>query len=147
MLLGKGIQRKTFNFSKPLPHADKYCCTWRGGGFRDEYKAFFESMMGQYYRVPGFLATSLAKVTAMDFIRGRDINYPRVLWCILVSRSLTACTICGHSVPLLHVSQLDERGKYEKEFQCRHANFVFKTEIIGEMEFLYAAYSVFKVSL
>merc|ERR1712157_619198 len=123
MLLSEDIQRETFNFSKTLPHAARYRCTWRGGGFRDEYKSFFESMMGQYYRVPGFLATSMAKMTAMDFIRSRDINYPRVLWCIL----------------------LDERGKYEKEFQCRHANFVFKTEVLGEMEFLYAAYSVFKV--
>ena len=83
-LLGKTIQRKIFKFKKPLPHADRYCSTWRGGGFRDDCKEFFERMIGKFYRVPGFLATSMELNTAMKFIRRAKGAYPRILWCILV---------------------------------------------------------------
>ena len=44
-----------------------------------------------------------------------------------------------------HALQLDANGKRKSEFRCRHANFIFKTEVEGELEFLYSAYSVFKV--
>ena len=46
----------------------------------------------------------------------------------------------------VHVFQVDERGKHKKEFRCKHTNFVLKTEVPGEMEFLYSPYSLFKVS-
>jgi len=120
-LLGKGIQRKLLPFATPLP--GKYCCTWRGGGFRDECKEFFENMMGKYYRVPGLLATSIEYRTACKFIRRAHKAHPRILWCILV----------------------DKRGRSKSEFRCKHASFMYKTEIKGEMEFLFTAYSVFKV--
>merc|ERR1712025_1206202 len=61
--------------------------------------------------------------TALRFVGYADKTQPRILWCIL----------------------LDARGRYEKEFRCNHAKFVAKTEIEGEMEFLYSPYSVFKV--
>ena len=32
----------------------------------------------------------------------------------------------------MHVFQIDDRGKNKKEFRCKHANFVLKTEVPGE---------------
>jgi len=87
-ILGKDLQRIHFHFKDPVPHNSRYCCTWRGGGFRDECKDFFQR--GKSYRVPGFLATSLSVDTAMGFIRRSDRTNPRILWCILVG-SLTNC--------------------------------------------------------
>ena len=43
--------------------------------------------------------------------------------------------------------QLDERGRRKSSYRCQHANFVFKTEVAGEMEFLFSAYSAFKVGV
>lgn len=78
--MGKGLQRQYFKFK----HVSHYRCTWRGGGFRDECKGFFERMTGKFYRVPGFLATSMEIKTALTFIRYADRTHPRILWCILV---------------------------------------------------------------
>ena len=135
--------------TETLPHSARYCSTFRGGGFRDVHKTFFE--VGKSYRVPGFLATSLDVNMAMKFIRLRaERAHPRILWCILV-RLLTAlhCPECLHlesrdSLPLLCISQLNSRGAMEKAFRCKNANFVAKSEFKGEKEFLYAPYSVFK---
>ena len=90
-LLGKDLQQKLLPFATPIPDSRRYCCTWRGGGFRDECKEFFESMMGKCYRVPGFLATSIEYRTALKFIRRADKAHPRILWCILVRNALLAC--------------------------------------------------------
>ena len=131
-----------------LPSSSRYCCTWRGGGFRDAHQSFFE--LGKSYRVPGFLATSQEVKTAMDFIHRADRAYPRILWCILV-RLLTAlhCPECIHlesrdSLLLICISQLDGRGATQNQFRCKHAKFVLNTEVEGELEFLYSPYSVFK---
>ena len=143
--MGPGLQRRIFK--KTFPITSRYCCTWRGGGFRDDHKSFFK--LQKNYRVPGFLATSQEVNTAEKFIRRAEKAYPRILWCILV-RLLTAlhCPECIHlsrdSLSLLCISQLDGRGEMHKEFRCKHAKFVLKTEVKGEMEFLYAPYSVFK---
>ena len=71
---------------EPLPHGARYCVTWRGGGFRDDHKKFFQDMMAeeQFYRIPGFLATSTERNTAMEFIGRADEEHPRILWIILV---------------------------------------------------------------
>lgn len=122
-ILGKGIQRLVLKLKNPLPHSALHRCTWRGGGFRDDCKPFFERMTGKFYRVPGFLATSLDLNTALKFIRRSDRRHPRILWCIL----------------------LDYRGGTKSEFRCKHAKFVFKSEVVDEMEFLFTPYSVFKV--
>ena len=90
-LLEENIHRKLLKSQNPLSPADRYCCTWRGGGFRDSCKLFFERMTGKFYRVPGFLATSLEKETAMSFLSRANRKYPRILWCILVST--TACVL------------------------------------------------------
>ena len=72
-----------------LPRSARYCSTFRGGGFRDVHKTFFE--VGKSYRVPGFLATSIRSTTAMSFIRRADRTYPRILWCIMVR--LSYCSV------------------------------------------------------
>jgi len=120
-LLGAGLQRLYLHFKEDLPRSARYCCTWRGGGFRDVFKEFFKR--GKSYRVPGFLATSLEVREAMGFIHRSTTEHPRILWCIM----------------------LDGRGRTESEFRCKHAKFVLKTEVEGEMEFLFAPYSVFTV--
>jgi len=71
-------------FPQQLPHTDRFCACWRGGGFRDDFKGFFEQTQDKFYRVPGFLATSLNKSIAMKFIGFAKKADPRVLWCILV---------------------------------------------------------------
>ena len=43
------------------------------------------------------------------------------------------------------VLQFDDNGAHKTEFRCKNANFIFKTEVENEMEFLFSAYSVFKV--
>ena len=83
--LRQAVNRKIFE--EPFPANARYCCSWRGGGFRDNCKEFFQSMMGKFYRVPGFLATSLQRGKAMEFIRRADRSQPRILWCILVTSS------------------------------------------------------------
>ena len=83
-ILGK--DDKAMIFERSLPSDTEYCCTWRGGGFDDECKQFYEEMFEtkKFYRVPGFLATSQTKKVAMNFIGRADRESPRVLWCILV---------------------------------------------------------------
>ena len=95
--------------------------TWRGGSFRDEFRAFFESMVGQKYRVPGFLATSSEHKVAAKFAFGSDESHPRAIWNI----------------------KFDRRGKDDYNYRVRHMSRVCKTLIAGEAEYLFATYSVF----
>jgi len=81
-ILSEEHQSLYLNFDDPLPPEASYCCTWRGGGFRDECKSFFE--IGKIYRVPGFLATSLDVNASLKFIARAGKAYPRILWCILL---------------------------------------------------------------
>ena len=86
-MLTPGLAKKVIKPPmEPLPHGARYCVTWRGGGFRDDHKQFFQDLMasGQYYRIPGFLATSAERQTAMEFIGRADKQHPRILWIILV---------------------------------------------------------------
>ena len=96
----------------------------RGGGLPDEHKAFFGT--GSKYRVPGFLATSFSRDVARRFMYRAHVDggLPAVLW---------------------HV-QLDPRGADSFEHRCKHVNFVEKTNVPGEDEFLFAPYSVFTVT-
>ena len=72
---------------------DKFCACWRGGGFRDQFKGFYEQMQGKFYRVPGFLATSLNSSVAEGFISRANKAHPRVLWCILVRETIALTSI------------------------------------------------------
>ena len=95
--------------------------TWRGGGFRDQFRDFFTQLIGSKYRVPGFLATSVKKSVAMGFALAAPKNHSCALWCI----------------------QFDPRGELNPHYRVRHMTFVNKTLIPGEGEYLFAPYSVF----
>ena len=97
----------------------------RGGGLPDKFKAFF-ARIGLKYRVAGFLATSFNMDVARRFMYRAHVesDLPAVLW---------------------HV-QLDPRGAESFEHRCKHVNFVEKTNVPGEEEFLFAPYSVFTVT-
>ena len=95
--------------------------TWRGGGFRQQHRAFFESMKGRKYRVPGFLATSDKRDIAAGFAYRASNDHPCAIWRI----------------------KFDRRGKDNPKYRVRHMTFVSKTLIEGENEYLFAPYSVF----
>ena len=97
--------------------------TWRGGSFRRQHRAFFASMIGRKYRVPGFLATTVKRTVASTFAFKANKDYPCALWRIT----------------------FDPRGKHDYEYRVQHMTFVSKTLIKGEHEYLFAAYSVFKL--
>ena len=95
--------------------------TWRGGGFRDEFKPFFERIEGEKYRVPGFLATSHDKKIAAGFAYKVNHDHPRAMWRVA----------------------FDKRGKDDPEYRVQHMSFVTKSLIGAECEYLFAPYSVF----
>jgi hypothetical protein len=97
--------------------------TWRGGGFRDEFRPFFQNMKGKKYRVPGFLATSVDKQVAIGFVHKVKKDNPRAMWRIT----------------------FDKRGEKHVEYRVQHMSFVSKTLVEGEGEYLFAPYSVFKL--
>lgn len=96
------------------------CETWRGGGFRRRFRAFFNRLLGQKYRVPAFLATSNKMSVAATFAN-KVKNHPRVIWCI----------------------KFDPRGEAQVKFRVKHMTFVEKSLIANEGEYLFAPYSVF----
>ena len=102
------------------PHGGE---TWRGGGFRQQYRAFFESMIGRKYRAPGFLATTIKRTIASSFAFKADKTHPCALWRIV----------------------FDPRGEHEYEYRVQHMTFVANTLIAGENEYLFAPYSVFEL--
>lgn len=97
--------------------------TWRGSGFRKEYKPFFDSMVGKKYRVPSFLATSQLRKIAVGFALKASCGYtcPSAMWRIV----------------------FDKRGEEDIQYRVKHMAFVSKTLIKGENEYLFAPYSVF----
>jgi len=99
--------------------------TWRGTGFDDTHKPFFDQHMssGLPFRIPGFLATSFKKSMAEYFIRIQPPGMQTVLWRILV----------------------DPQGRNDLNRRCQHVAFVAKTHVRGEQEYLFTPYSVFYV--
>ena len=95
--------------------------SWRGGGFRNRFRPFFERIKGQKYRVPGFLATSNQRSVASGFAFKANKNRSRALWRVT----------------------FDRRGKKNAKYRVQHMSFVSKTLIKGEGEYLFAPYSVF----
>ena len=73
--------------------------------------------------MPGFLATSSNKTTAVRFAAKADKDHPRALW---------------------HV-KFDKRGEEQTQYRVQHMTCVTKTLIAGESEYLFAPYSVFKL--
>ena len=99
--------------------------TFRGTGFDNRYRHFFDSEPNKKYRVPGFLATSFSEAKAREFAfnNGTALGLPAVLW-------------------VVHV---DPRGRTDADYRCKHVNFVQHTFVAGELEYLFTAYSVFTV--
>jgi hypothetical protein len=96
--------------------------TYRGGGLPDAHRGFFTA--GKKYRVPGFLATSFSRNVAEKFMRWADMREePCVLW-------------------IVHV---DPDGEYSEARKCMHVNFVERSNVEGEDEYLFAPYAPFTV--
>ena len=95
--------------------------TWRGSSFRNEFQDFFTQLVGQKYRVPGFLATSNKRKVAVEFVTSVQELLPRALW---------------------HI-QFDRRGKRDHAYRVQHMTFVSKTLFKDEHEYLFSPYSVF----
>jgi serine/threonine protein kinase len=99
---------------------------WRGGGFDEQHRTFFTP--GKKYRVPGFLASSLRKSVSQEFLfRAEAADYPVVQWCIKLNQ------------------RADPQGENSLLHRCKHVNLLRVTHCKGEMEYLFAAYSVFTV--
>lgn len=114
---GDDISKKNSKFRFP-----KNGLCWRGTSFDMKHKDFFRP--GVKYRVPGFLATSLQKSTAIKFITRHNDVIHRVLWEV----------------------RLDPRGAKQPLYRCQHVHYVHKTHVSGEDEYLFAPYSVFTVA-
>jgi hypothetical protein len=109
--------------------------TWRGGGFWDcgMTREFF--VEGKRYRVPNPLATSFDQAVTEFFL-----ERVKFFGCV--------------NSKMLWKVEVDERGKDDNEFKCKHVNLVAaKTRSLAakekeegsEQEYLYAAYSPFVV--
>lgn len=95
---------------------------YRGSAMPHEHLSFF-NREGRKFRIPAFLATSTSKRVAKKFcarISGIDV----CIWTI----------------------HLDERGKKDPMYRCKHAALVDNTLVKGENEYLFAPYSVFTVT-
>ena len=97
--------------------------TFRGTAFSNEHRQFFRP--GTKYRAPGFVATSFLEGAALGFAgrHGFDLGKPAVLWEV-------------------HV---DPAGEHDRTRRCKHVNYVLKSLVGGEKEYLFTAYSVFTV--
>ena len=83
-----------------------------------------EKRTGQAYRYPGLLATSMFKGVARRFMERRPENTQKVLFTIALSY---------------------DEGKLDHSRRPRHVAFLNKSEGRGEYEFLFSAYSSFRV--
>ena len=91
--------------------------TFRGGGLPSkEIHDFFA--VGKQFRSPQFLSTSISRGVAFDFVHRA------------VGRG---------EIPVLWEFHFDE------DYRCKHVNILSKSNVEGEKEFLFAAYSVFTV--
>jgi hypothetical protein len=109
---------------------------WRGGGFRDtpENRAFFQRRAGmaeadpaKKYRVAQFLATSFSDEVANRFINRAAPG--------AVDPDVYANALVRWRV------RLDP----DPARRCKHVNLVEETHVEGELEYLFAAFSVFSV--
>jgi hypothetical protein len=99
---------------------------WRGGGFNEQHRGFFE--VGKKYRVPGFLATATLKTVTNTFMhRAEAAGYPVVQWCIRLD------------------TRADPQGGNSLAHRCQHVNLLRVTHCPGEEEYLFAVFSVFTV--
>jgi hypothetical protein len=96
---------------------------YRGGGLPEKHHGFFQT--GKKYRVPGILATSFSQHVAEHFMCGAgQRGEPCVLWIVRV----------------------DPAGEHSLARRCMHVNYVERSNVAGEEEYLFAPYSPFKVT-
>ena len=96
--------------------------TYRGGGLPDQHRSFFRP--GMKYRVPGFLATSFSELVAGKFMAWADgRGEPCVLW----------------------VVRVDAGGEQAQQKRCLHVNYVTRSNVADEDEYLFAPYAPFTV--
>jgi len=92
--------------------------TFRGGGIPNstEMRSFY--IPSRKYRAPMFLATSFSNRVAYRFCQyAEQKGFPPVLW----------------------------NFHLDPKFGCIHVNYIERTQVQGEDEFLFSAYSVFTV--
>lgn len=101
---------------------------WRGGGFNEDHRGWFDTMVGKQYRVPAFLATSLNETVITKFMqRAEDAGFSVVRWHILLDK------------------RGDPAGDNDPRHKCKHVNLLRATHCEGEAEFLFQAFSTFTV--
>ena len=111
---------------------------WRGGGFDDRHREFFElrarafaeapGSIAEKYRVPGFLATSARRAVTNTFMDRAEA--------------------AGHTVVQWRIDfdvRGDPQGENLSAYRCKHVNKLRVTHVRGEDEWLFQAYSVFTV--
>jgi len=76
------------------------------------------------YRVPNFLATSFNENIAQGFLYN---------------------AFASGQTPVLWIVRVDPQGADTVKYRCKHVNYVQKSNVGGEQEFLFAPYSVFTV--
>ena len=99
--------------------------TFRGAELPEQHKSFFHALADAHqadasrgvYRVPTLLATSFDKRVAVNFMNRIADDKPKVLFIVRLDRDLG----------------------------CKQVNFLSNSEVEGEAEFLFSAYSVFRV--
>jgi hypothetical protein len=96
---------------------------YRGGGLPDVHRGFYR--VGKTFRVAGFFATSFLRHKAEQFMCMSDERgEPCVMWEV-------------------HV---DPAGEYSPARRCKHVNYVERTNVQGEEEYLFAPYSPFTIT-
>ena len=123
-----------------LSYTSEAHCVFRGAGLPMDKDAaakvlqFYKSLAnenntGSVYRVPGLLATSMYKGIAREFLAYEDripANCQKVLYTILLCRNRYT-------------------GKLDGSLQPEHLAFLDKSETGSECEFLFSAFSAFRV--
>ena len=109
-------------------HSDEANTTYRGGGLPTEHIAFYEALRksGGHFRVPAPLATSFERSTALGFMeRAEKKGFAGVVWEVRLKDP--------------------KKHKSEGGGGCLQVNYLEKSLIDTEREFLFSAYSAFKV--
>ena len=90
--------------------------TYRGGALPPQHHSFFE--VGKQFRTAQFLSTSKNRQVAIDFAyKASERGEEPIVWEFV----------------------------FHPDFGCKHVNFLQKSNVEGEQEFLFTAYSVFTV--
>jgi hypothetical protein len=98
---------------------------YRGGGLPEKHRDFFSP--GRKYRVPGFLAASFSRDVAECFL-------------------VMATQRVEPEPPVLWIIRVDPAGEHSMARRCMHVNYVERTNVAGEEEYLFAPYAPFKVT-